>query len=83
MANVATELHTHTKPPMFATLTDNCSHATYRECEQHSFSSLLPSLFAPGYIHSASTFIQARRGRELLCLSQTHTSHHIYMCVCA
>lgn len=80
MVNVATELHTHTHK---TTLTDNCSHATYRECEQHSFSSLLPSLFAPGYIHSASTFIQACRGRELLCLSQTRTAHHIDVCVCA
>lgn len=71
--------HTHTKPHLQTTAhlphTGNVSSILSLPCS--------PSLFAPGYIHSASTFIQARRGRELLCLSQTRTAHHIDVCVCA
>lgn len=78
MVNVATELHTHTHK---TTLTDNCSPATYRECEQHSFSSLLPLSLCP-WLYTQCIYIYTGTQREGAALSLTDTHCSPYRCVC-
>lgn len=83
MANVATELHTHTQNHTSLLHLQTTAHMPHKGNVSNILSlPCSPSLFAPGYIHRCIyIYTGTQRQRAALCLSQTHTSHHIDVCI--